>query len=410
MKNKLLLVFTLLLSCFVQAQETEVDHSKIQEDLNEIINDIANNYVYLKDKQVNLDSLKPYYASQIEKIETEEETVLFFEYLLDEFYDNHIMLRTNRRASYRLFAPIYVAYQNEKLVVVNCWQTQIKELEHELVGAEILTFNGLDFQEAINNFPTRCNDKTNPEVKEWIANKVLAGRYNEPRIITLKGKDDKTFEFDLDQISYHKEEGLLAAHIENNVGIIRIHNTLGNSNLVSDFDRALDSLFSTKGLIIDLRNTLSGGNTYVARGIMSRFIKEAKPYQIHTYTEWSENNPDVERRWMEFVSPRGEQYTKPVVVLVGRWTGSMGEGLAVGFEGMGRGEVVGSEMRRLAGEVYDFGFKHQWYGYKLSTAKLYHVNGTIREEYVPTHYVKQTTNLKDETLEKGMELIHQLTK
>ena len=81
-----------------------------------------------------------------------------------------------------------------------------------------------------------------------------------------------------------------------------------------------------------------------------------------------------------------------------------------GFEGMGRAEIIGSEMRRLAGEVYDFSFKHQKYGYKLSTAKLYHINGTIREKYVPTNYVKQSTNEKDEVLEKGIELINKMTK
>ena len=104
-----------------------------------------------------------------------------------------------------------------------------------------------------------------------------------------------------------------------------------------------------------------------------------------------------------------EQYEKPVIILVGRWTGSMGEGLAIGFEGMERAEIVGSEMRRLAGEVYDFGFKHQRYGYKLSTVKLYHVNGTLREKYIPTNYVKQSTTEKDETLEKGIELINKMT-
>ncbi len=138
---------------------------------------------------------------------------------------------------------------------------------------------------------------------------------------------------------------------------------------------------------------------------MSRFISEKKPYQPQAFIEKSKSNPDVERNWVEYVIPRGKTYKKPVVVLVGRWTGSMGEGLAIGFEGMDRGDIVGTEMRRLAGEVFDFGFKHQTYGYKLSTAKLYHINGIIREEFIPTNYVKQTTTFKDETLKTGLEKI-----
>ena len=88
----------------------------------------------------------------------------------------------------------------------------------------------------------------------------------------------------------------------------------------------------------------------------------------------------------------------------------MGEGLAIGFEGMERAEVVGSEMERLAGEMNAFSFVNQKFGYRLSTAKLYHINGTPREKYVPTNYVTQTTTKNDETLAKGIELINKIAK
>ncbi|MEM9822885.1 MAG: S41 family peptidase, partial [Bacteroidota bacterium] len=122
-----------------------------------------------------------------------------------------------------------------------------------------------------------------------------------------------------------------------------------------------------------------------------------------------EENPKVERSWIEYVSPREITYDKPLVVLAGRWTGSMGEGMTVGLDGMGRAEVVGSEMERLAGEMNGFSFKNQSFGYRLSTAKLFHINGTPREKYVPKHYVEQSTTQSDEVLEKGIELINKMT-
>lgn len=166
---------------------------------------------------------------------------------------------------------------------------------------------------------------------------------------------------------------------------------------------------NTRGLIIDLRNTVDGGNSYVARGIMGRFIDKQKPYQKHKMIEKYDGISIVERSWTEYVSPRKEQYQKPVVVLVGRWTGSMGEGLAIGFEGMERAQIVGTEMERLAGEMHGFTFKNQSFGYRISIAQLFHINGTPREKYVPKNYVKQTTTEKDETLEKGIELINEMT-
>ncbi len=399
-----ILIVTLNFSC-VQSQENQIDRTKVKEDLNEILIDISQNYIYLDEKNVDLDCIQEHYETQIENLNTEEETVLFFEYLLDEFYDSHLILNTNRNSSFRLFSPIYIKIENGKAVISNIWQTQIQNIDQNLIGAEVQKINGMAFDKAIEQFPTHCNDKKSKIVREWIANKILAGRYNQPRVLTLKLENNNTVEFDLDKVKIKQTTKLLTSTIENDIGIITINNSLGNSSLINEFDKTLDKLINTKGLIIDLRNTVDGGDSYIARGIMGRFINELKPYQRHLTNEQYGENPIVKRSWVEYVSPRGKQYKKSVIVLVGRWTGSMGEGLAIGFDGMERAEIVGTEMERLAGEMNGFSFKHQNYGYRLSTAKLYHVNGTPREKYIPANYVKQTTLEKDEILDKGIYLL-----
>ncbi len=402
-------VIVLAFSSSVFSQNNKVLHEDIRKDLYGIISNIQKHYIYLNKKNTDLNCISDYYSRQVKNIKSEEETVLFFEYLLNEFYDNHLTLHTNRKSSYRLYAPIYAKKKNGRFTIANAWQSQIDKPTEEIIGAEIISFNGVDFKQAIDEFPTYCNDKNDSETREWIANKILAGRYNEPRILTLRLPDQqKAFEFDLDSISFKKEANLLTTKKIGEIGILRINNSLGNDLLVTEFDKALDSLSKSEGLIIDLRNTVNGGDTYEARGIMGRFIDEPKPYQKHSFFAQSDLGPDVKRSWVEYVSPRLEQYKKPIVVLVGRWTGSMGEGLAIGLENVANALIVGTEMRRLAGEVDDFYFNHQPYGYKLSTAKLFHVNGTEREKYVPEYYVKQTTLKKDEILDKGVEMIDEL--
>ncbi|WP_405294707.1 S41 family peptidase [Algibacter sp. Ld11] len=411
--KQLLLVFLFVFnySC-VNAQEQYINHSKIKEDLNKIIGDLETNYVYLNEKGIDLNCIRDYYNSQIKHIKTEEETVLLFEYLLDEFYDSHLILNTNRSSSYRLSSPIYTSIKNDKFLVSSVWKTQILGVVPQIIDAEIIAINGVGFSEAIEQFPSYCNDKNNAVTREWIANKVLAGQYNRPRILTLKLKNKKEFTLDLDKIKLRAEPYFLTSKTINGVGVIRINNSLGKDNLVKEFDRALNNLIDAKGLIIDLRNTVDGGNSYVARGIMGRFITESRPYQKHLFLEKSKSNPAVNpvitRSWVEYVEPRGETYTKPVFVLVGRWTGSMGEGLAIGFEGMERAEIIGSEMEKLAGGVSSFSFKNQTYGYRISTEKLFHINGTARELYVPTYFVNQSLTDKDEVLEKGIKLINNL--
>ena len=125
---------------------------------------------------------------------------------------------------------------------------------------------------------------------------------------------------------------LESSEIRPGIGYIRFNDSLGDDATVAAFDRALHELRQTRGLVIDLRNTASGGNTSVARGILGRFVQQEQPYQKHVLPS-EERETGVRRSWLELVSPRGEfTYSQPVVVLVNRWTGSMGEGLAIGFD------------------------------------------------------------------------------
>lgn len=409
--KKLIFGITLLLtfSC-ANSQETKVDRSKIEEDFEQIISDIKNNYIYLKDKKVDIDCIYSNYKEKIKLIDSEDERLLFFEYLLDEFYDSHVILMKAIRQSYRLDSPIFTVTKNGKTKIKNVWQTQIENLELNIIGSEVLKINGIDLITKIEEFPTICNDKNDFETRNWIANKVISGKYNEPRILTLKLSNGKIIDFDLDEIKLKKENSLLTVSTINNIGIIRLNNSLGQNILIEKFDSVIDSLSTTKGLIIDLRNTTGGGNSYVARGIMSRFINESMPYQLHQiFDESWDNQPIIKRSWAEYVSPRNKQYKNPIVVLVGKWTGSMGEGLAIGFDGLGRAEIVGTEMKRLAGGSTDnFHLKNENLNYKLMTEKLFHLNGTPREKYIPENYVSQSTTEKDEILEKGIELINKI--
>lgn len=404
-KHTLLLSISLLFSTLSLAQSEKDRQQKLKEDFEEILSDIEHNYVYLEEKGIDLDCIREHYTPKIDSLNDIEEIVLFFEYILDEFYDSHLILNTNVPSSYRLFCPIYVTAQKKKIVITNVWQDYTKELDVDLIGAEVLSINKITFNDAIDNFPTHCQDKSVTAIREWLANKVLAGRYNQARILELKLKNGENYTLDLDKLTYQAPEALLSTRTQDGIGIITINNSLGNNQLIKEFDTALDQLMNTKGLIIDLRNTVDGGNTYVARGIMGRFIKTAKPYQKHWTIEQYDNQAPIERSWLEYVSPRGKQYKKKVVILVGRWTGSMGEGFAIGMAGMEAATIVGTEMERLAGEMNGFGFQHLNFGYRLSTAKLYHTDGTAREKYLPSHYIKEKTNLEDQILLKGLEII-----
>ena len=71
-----------------------------------------------------------------------------------------------------------------------------------------------------------------------------------------------------------------------------------------------------------------------------------------------------------------------MTVRVGRWTGSMGEGLAVGFDAIGA-RVEGGLMAGLLGAIYDHRLERSALVVKLPTERLYAVDGTPREAFVP---------------------------
>jgi carboxyl-terminal processing protease len=72
-----------------------------------------------------------------------------------------------------------------------------------------------------------------------------------------------------------------------------------------------------------------------------------------------------------------------VVVLVGHWTGSMGEGLAIGFDATRTGTVVGTAMAGLLGATDHVVLPHTGIGMNLPTERLYHVDGRPRESFQP---------------------------
>jgi carboxyl-terminal processing protease len=392
-------------SAYAQTPPPPPEKALLKEDLDQLLDYVNGNYVYLPERKVDITCLRSYYTAQLETVKTHEDAVLLFEYFLDEFHDSHVMLNTNVWQSYRLNSAIYASLKGSRAVITSVWLSGIEGSIENISGAEILKINGTDLSKAIAAFPTHCNDKTDTATREWIINKIISGRYSEPRILTLKLTSGRIITFDLDKVKIRKNKELLTADVKDNIGIITLNNSLGNNILITEFDKALDKLKDTKGLIIDLRNTVDGGNTYVARGIMGHFTTIPKPYQKHSFDEQYNGGPAIQRSWLEYVTPRGGYYSRPIVILVGRWTGSMGEGFTIGMESVANAIVMGTEMERLAGEMAGFPFKHQNFGARLSTARLFHVNGTPREQYIPKNYVQQTTTLTDETLNKALELL-----
>lgn len=227
-----------------------------------------------------------------------------------------------------------------------------------------------------------------PAQVDFAFNMALAGIRRRPRTLELldgRRRSRIALAATTDQAKRVQEGPLLSVERQGTLGILRIHNSLGDQALIAQFSQALASLADTTTLLIDLRNTPSGGNTSVARGILGHFVDHERPYQVHVIP-YESRVLGPPRRFAEYVAPFGARYAGKVYVAGGRWTGSMGEGLMIGFDAIGA-TTVGSDLGDLLGALSNETIDGSAAKIDLGTEQLFTVDGLPREAYRPRLYL-----------------------
>jgi carboxyl-terminal processing protease len=213
---------------------------------------------------------------------------------------------------------------------------------------------------------------------------MAAGRRDRPRTLSFRTGSAPPRELALPNLYAAAAPGRppLTTRAERGRLTIRVNNSLGETATIAAFDSAMAQANRGDTVVIDLRDTPGGGNTTVARAMMGWFVDGPRGYQIHNLPS-EERDSGVPRQWIEQVLPRGaRRHRGPVEVQVGRWTGSMGEGLAIGFDALGA-RVSGGRMAGLLGAVYDHRLEHSGLVLKLPTERLMAIDYTPREKFVP---------------------------
>jgi carboxyl-terminal processing protease len=364
---------------------------------------VKDNYAYFEKQKTNWQKVKTIYQPLVDSCKTKGDFVHLLELVNNELYNGHSFLNTNTPSSNRTIptgSDLKLIYSNGSFIIDEVRQGFNADLYGLKKGMPILSFNGQPIEKEIQMFLPKSVASYDNKMYEYAANMLLAGTHNTKRKITALA-DGNPKDFFPDNIPNKTESNYVTLlewkKLEKNVGYIRINNSLGETNLIKEFDRVLDSLSGTDGLILDLRETPSGGNTTVARAIMGRFITKETPYQKHIYTS-EEKETGIKRSTLELVSPRPKAYKKPLVVLVGYWTGSMGEGITIGFDAMKRAQVVGTPMAGLLGEIYTFETPEMKIPFSFPCVQLQTVSGQPREDFLPAIQVNDQKGCIDKAL------------
>jgi carboxyl-terminal processing protease len=350
---------------------------------------VGDRYAYFDVRATRWPELPRLYAEALARLSTRDEMVALLEQMLDELVDPHAQLNVNLATSPRLVpsgTDLWAAWLAGDAVVTDVRVGSDAEKAGIRPNDVVLRLGDLQIGAAVEARLGRSYPHSDAPARDWALRAVLAGRHGVSRALQLRRGDAiRTVELPArDQFGARPAGPLAVARLPGRIGQVRLNDSLGDDATIAAFDAALDALRDTRALIVDLRDTPSGGNSTVARAILGRFVARDLPYQRHLLPA-EERETGVRRSWLELVSPRGvAPYRGRVVVLVGHWTGSMGEGLAIGFDATRAGTVIGTRMAGLLGATDQVVLPHTGIGINLPTERLYHVDGTPREAFQPT--------------------------
>lgn len=356
-------------------------------DLDALIAAMREDGAYVREDGIDFPALDAAYRPRFAAAATRRELLPVLEAFVGELHDPHASLGSNNDHSPRLVpsgADLMGIWRGERAFVEEARPGSLAAEAGILAGDEILTIGGEPVRKAAAEWLG-----VQPPGKrgwEWALDAALAGREDVPRRFALRHASGET-----KGTEYAVALGtardvpaptrLTVIDRPGRIVVLRPENSLGQDELIRDVEATLPRLRAARGIVLDLRDTPSGGNTAVARGIMGLFLSRRLAFQRHVYEERA---TDTRRDWVEYATPRlKEPVQTRMVVLVDRWTGSMGEGLAIGLDATRRATIVGTRMAGLRGAISGLTLPVSGLRVQFPTEALFHPNGTPRHLWTP---------------------------
>jgi len=375
---KTALAFLLALSSVASAQEPAVDYAGDAKALDKIVVD---NYAYEDHWPGGELPDSPQLAAERTAVHDHDSLLHYAENRIASLADHHAITGSSFKDSWAIiptYADLWIVRRGKDYVIEAVREGSPASKSGIVAGDRLVAVGGASTERAVQAFWRPTGLTVTAERADYGARVLAAGRRDRPRDLTIS-HDGTTRRLSLPNL-YEDQPDRPPLTISGKT--VRFNNSLGDQGTIDAFDKAMAALPRDARVVLDFTNTPSGGNTSVARAIMGWFVDRPRNYQIHRLPA-EERETGIPRQWVEQVLPRtGKHHAVLPVVRVGRWTGSMGEGLAIGFAGLGA-RVEGTRMAQLKGAVYDFALPSSGLIVKLPAERLYSVDGRAREDFIP---------------------------
>jgi carboxyl-terminal processing protease len=381
-----LIAGALALSQFVPALAADDrDAAGYAEDARGLAGLIRDNYAYLDDLPRGVMPTSQQLDAERDAVHDKDSLLRYAEDLMTALADHHAMTGSSFKDDWAIvpsYADIWIVKAGEAYVVDAVKDDSVAERAGVRAGARLTRVDGQPIDAAITAFWARLGLQPVGERAAYAARVLAAGRRDRSRVLTFTdAQGERTLTLD----SVYKDRPdrpALTIRTAKRETVIRFNNSIGDRATIAAFDAAMAKLPPRAPVEIDVSDTPSGGESSIARAVMGWFVTKPMPYQMHQLPS-EERETGITRQWVEYVLPRaGKYHPGPVSVKVGRWTGSMGEGIAVGFMALGK-PVCGTRMAGLKGAVYDFDLPKSGLRVKFPVERIFTVAGEPRHQVVP---------------------------
>ncbi len=335
--------------------QQNLNQAEMEENLENLIEVVDRYFSFFIIKDIQWEPICQKYRKQVKQINSTKQFYQLIHQFISELKDAHSRLENYLEESrVDLFAPpISIRRIEGKPVVIDIRRESEAYKEGIRPGWIITAVNDIPANNYLNSLRNRVTvSSSERNMLEKITRMILCGKKNSiviPDFLSSDGKPVKGIKLTRTvrypesgpelPFSLTKLEKIWYGSHSSGCGYIRILSFNGRMEIADEFDKALETLRNTKGLIIDIRDNPGGYGTCQER-IIGRFLTSKAKGTISFRRDGPKH--DDFKRTPESILPGGDwQYTKPVALLTNSITGSASDLFAARFVSTQRAIIMG---------------------------------------------------------------------
>jgi beta-lactamase regulating signal transducer with metallopeptidase domain len=295
---------------------------------------IGKYYAMFKIKSIDWGEVVGRYRTKLDKAKTTEEFYFLLFQLVNELRDTHSWLQNWRPTVLASRPELGVEPFGDRAYVTSVPAGSEPQQKGVEIGSEILAVDGAAVADRLKQIEPQLKSLSSQRAftREAFAS-LLSGDQGTDVKVKLRSPKDKVFEVVLPRTvrrvlppepSYgfqvKKRRFVHHGTHPSGFGYVRVLSFDGREEIADEFDKALEELRETPGLIVDIRDNPGGFGNAQPR-MVGRFIRQRTLVAVGF--QRSEPAPAELARRETYFAPTGPwQYLKPVVLLVNENTGS----------------------------------------------------------------------------------------